>query len=80
MKVMGLLLISVIYKIIKIFKIKGDIKMKYLYEEYVQKNDKHGWWTTFFIDEDTAHRAIREIVEPFCADDRIREVIMRSKG
>ena len=27
--------------------------MKYLYEEYVQKNDKHGWWTTFFIDEDT---------------------------
>ena len=53
MKAMGLLLISVIYKIIKIFKIKGDIKMKYLYEEYVQKNDKHGWWTTFFIDEDT---------------------------
>ena len=34
----------------------------------------------FFIDEDTARRAIREIVEPFCADDRIREVIMRSKG
>ena len=34
----------------------------------------------FFIDEDTARRAIREIVEPFCADGRIREVIMRSKG
>ena len=34
----------------------------------------------FFIDEDTARRAIREIVEPFCADDRIREMIMRSKG
>ena len=34
----------------------------------------------FFIDEDTARRAIREIVEPFCADERIREVIMRSKG
>ena len=34
----------------------------------------------FFIDEDTTRRAIREIVEPFCADDRIREVIMRSKG
>ena len=34
----------------------------------------------YFIDEDTARRAIREIVEPFCADDRIREVIMRSKG
>ena len=34
----------------------------------------------FLIDEDTARRAIREIVEPFCADDRIREVIMRSKG
>ena len=33
----------------------------------------------FFIDEDTARKAIREIVEPFCADDRIREVIMRSK-
>lgn len=34
----------------------------------------------YFIDENTARRAIREIVEPFCADDRIREVIMRSKG
>ena len=34
----------------------------------------------FFIDEDTARRAIREIVEPFCADAKIREVIMRSKG
>lgn len=34
----------------------------------------------FFIDEDTTRRAIREIVEPFCADERIREVIMRSKG
>ena len=34
----------------------------------------------FFIDEDTACKAIREVVEPFCADDRIREVIMRSKG
>ena len=34
----------------------------------------------YFIDEDTAYRAIREIVEPFCADDRIRGVITRSKG
>ena len=34
----------------------------------------------FFIDEDTARRAIREIVEPFCADDRHHDVIMRSKG
>ena len=34
----------------------------------------------YFVDEDTARRAIREIVEPFCADDQIREVIMRSKG
>ena len=34
----------------------------------------------YFVDENTARRAIREIVEPFCADDRIREVIMRRKG
>ena len=34
----------------------------------------------YFVDEDTAQRAIKEIIEPFCADDRIREVIMRSKG
>ena len=34
----------------------------------------------YFIDEDTARRAIREIVEPFCADDRNYEVITRSKG
>lgn len=34
----------------------------------------------YFIDEDTARRAIREIVEPFCADAKIREVITRSKG
>ena len=34
----------------------------------------------FFIDEDTARRAIREIVEPFCADAKVYEVIMRSKG
>ena len=34
----------------------------------------------YFIDEDTARRAIREIVEPFFADDHHHEVIMRSKG
>ena len=34
----------------------------------------------FFIDEDTAYRAIREIVEPFCANERNYEVITRSKG
>ena len=34
----------------------------------------------FFIDEDTARRAIREIVEPFCADERNYKVITRSKG
>ena len=34
----------------------------------------------FFIDEDTARRAIREIVEPFCANERNYEVITRSKG
>ena len=34
----------------------------------------------FFIDEDTTRRAIREIVEPFCVDDRHHDVIMRSKG
>lgn len=34
----------------------------------------------YFIDEDTARRAIREIIEPFCADERYHEVITRSKG
>ncbi len=34
----------------------------------------------YFVDEDTAQRAIREVVEPFCADERYHEVIMRSKG
>lgn len=34
----------------------------------------------YFIDEDTARRAIREIVEPFCADAKVHEVITRSKG
>ena len=34
----------------------------------------------YFVDEDTARRAIREIVEPFCADAKVHEVIMRSKG
>ena len=34
----------------------------------------------FFIDEDTARRAIREIVEPFCSSACNYEVIMRSKG
>ncbi len=34
----------------------------------------------YFVDEDTARRAIREIVEPFCANERNYEVIMRSKG
>ena len=34
----------------------------------------------YFIDGDIAYRAIREIVEPFCADAKIHEVITRSKG
>lgn len=34
----------------------------------------------YFVDEDTAQRAIKEIIEPFCADERYHEVIMRSKG
>lgn len=34
----------------------------------------------YFVDEDTARKSIREVVEPFCADAKIREVIMRSKG
>lgn len=34
----------------------------------------------YFVDEDTAQRAIKEIIEPFCADERYHEVITRSKG
>ena len=34
----------------------------------------------YFVDEDTARRAIREIVEPFCSNERNYEVITRSKG
>lgn len=34
----------------------------------------------YFVDEDTAHRAIREIVEPFCSNACNYEVITRSKG
>ena len=34
----------------------------------------------YFVDEDIAQRAIKEIIEPFCADERYHEVIMRSKG
>ena len=34
----------------------------------------------YFVDENTARRAIREIVEPFCADAKVHEVITRSKG
>ena len=31
------------------------MKMKYLYEEYIQKDEKakFGWWATFFVDEET---------------------------
>ena len=34
----------------------------------------------YFVDEDTAQRAIKEIIEPFCEDERYHEVIMKSKG
>lgn len=31
--------------------------MKYLFEQYIQKNDNknsnHGWWCSFFVDEET---------------------------
>ncbi len=34
----------------------------------------------YFVDEDTARRAIREVVEPFCSNAGNYEVIMRSRG
>ena len=34
----------------------------------------------YFVDEDTAQRAIKEIIEPFCADERYHDVIMKSNG
>ena len=49
------------------WEISHDINCKCLNEVY-------------FADEDTAHRAIREIVEPFCSNACNYEVITRSKG
>lgn len=62
------------------YRIYIDFKDKSIKLEIIQSIWCKSLNEVYFIDEDTARRAIREIVEPFCADDRIREVIMRSKG
>ena len=49
------------------WEISHNITSKYLNEVY-------------FVNEDTARRAIREIVEPFCSNVCNYKVIMRSKG
>ena len=34
----------------------------------------------YFVSEEVARRAIKEVVEPFCADSKIHEVVFKRKG
>ena len=62
------------------YRIYIDFTGKFINWNIIQNTKCKSLNEIYFIDEDTAYRAITEIIEPFCADAKVHEVITRSKG